>query len=61
MGLRLSEGSEVTGIDLDQHAEVAYDLEGAVHAPGTKPTPQAVIASAERLVATSAADGPSTP
>ena len=57
MGLRLSEESEATGIDLDQHAESAYDLEGVVHAPGTKPTPQAVIASAERLVATSASEG----
>ena len=57
MGLRLTEESEATGIDLDQHAESAYDLEGVVHAPGTKPTPQAVIASAERLVASSATEG----
>ena len=57
MGLRLSTESEAAGIDLDQHAEVAYDLEGTVHTPGTAPTPQAVIASAERLVATSASEG----
>ena len=61
MGLRLSPESEAGGIDLDQHAEVAYDLEGTVHTPGTKPTPQAVIASAERLVASSAAEGRPTP
>ena len=52
--------AEAKGIDLDQHAEVAYDLEGAVQTPGTAPTPQAVVASAERLVARSAAEGQPT-
>ncbi|MGY1636139.1 ammonium transporter [Geodermatophilus sp. SYSU D00742] len=54
IGLRLSKEAEVAGIDLDQHAEVAYDLEGGVQTPGAKPTPEAVVASAERLVASSA-------
>jgi Amt family ammonium transporter len=54
LGLRVSKEAEAGGIDLAEHAEVAYDLEGGVHAPGTRPTPEAVIASAERMTATSA-------
>lgn len=61
LGLRLSPEAEAKGIDLDQHAEAAYDLEGTVHTPGTAPTPQAVIASAERLVASSAGENRPTP
>jgi Amt family ammonium transporter len=53
IGLRVSAEAESTGIDLAEHAEVAYDLEGTLHTPGTAPTPAAVIASAERLVAES--------
>jgi Amt family ammonium transporter len=62
IGLRLSKEAELNGIDLAEHAEVAYDLEGAPNTPGTAPTPAAVIASAERLVAESEskpADAPS--
>jgi Amt family ammonium transporter len=54
VGLRVSKEAEVGGIDLAEHAEAAYDLEGGLHAPGTRPTPEAVIASAERVVAGSA-------
>ncbi|MGY1794246.1 ammonium transporter [Geodermatophilus sp. SYSU D00525] len=54
VGLRVSKEGESAGLDLTEHAEVAYDLEGAVHTPGTGPTPEAVVASAERLVAGSA-------
>jgi Amt family ammonium transporter len=54
LGLRVPEEAEAGGIDLGEHAEVAYDLEGGAHTPGTRPTPEAVIASAERLTATSA-------
>jgi Amt family ammonium transporter len=53
IGLRLGKEEEVNGIDLAQHAEVAYDLEGQAHTPGAGPTPEAVVASAERLVANS--------
>jgi Amt family ammonium transporter len=58
IGLRASQEAEVNGLDLAEHAEVAYDLEGSPYTPGTAPTPEAVIASAERLVATSAAKEP---
>ncbi len=51
IGLRASKEAEVDGLDVAEHAEVAYDLEGGPHTPGTAPTPEAVIASAERLVA----------
>jgi Amt family ammonium transporter len=54
LGLRVSTEAEVGGIDVAEHAEVAYDLDGGPHTPGTRPTPEAVIASAERLVAGSA-------
>ena len=54
IGLRRGKEQEVAGIDLAEHAEVAYDLEGKTHTPGTHTTPEAVIASAERLVAGSA-------
>ncbi|MBN1093416.1 ammonium transporter [Blastococcus sp. TML/M2B] len=60
LGLRVSPEAEAAGIDLDQHAEVAFDLEGSVQTPGTAPTPQAVVASAEALVARSAAEGQPT-
>jgi Amt family ammonium transporter len=60
IGLRLSKEAEVGGIDVAEHAEVAYDLEGGVHTPGTPATPEAVIASAERLVASSAGTEAST-
>ncbi|MCW2532644.1 MAG: ammonium transporter [Blastococcus sp.] len=60
IGLRLSKEAEVGGIDVAEHAEVAYDLEGGVHTPGTPATPEAVIASAERLVASSAGTESST-
>ena len=56
IGLRLPKEAEVDGVDLAEHAEVAYDLEGQVHTPGAGPTPEAVIASAERLVARSGAE-----
>nr|WP_275585764.1 ammonium transporter [Geodermatophilus sabuli] len=55
VGLRASKEGELAGHDLTEHAEVAYDLEGGVHTPGSGPTPEAVIASAERLVAGSVA------
>ena len=58
IGLRASQEAEVNGLDLAEHAEVAYDLEGSPYTPGTAPTPEAVIASAERLVATSASKEP---
>jgi ammonium transporter, Amt family len=61
IGLRVSKEAEVGGIDLAEHAEAAYDLEGGLHAPGTRPTPEAVIASAERLVAGSASQGAGRP
>jgi Amt family ammonium transporter len=51
LGLRVSKEEEVNGVDLAQHAEAAYDFEGQAHAPGSTATPEAVIASAERLVA----------
>jgi ammonium transporter, Amt family len=54
IGLRLGKEAEVGGIDVAEHAEVAYDLEGKTHTPGAHPTPEAVVASAERLVAGSA-------
>ncbi|MFD2090990.1 ammonium transporter [Blastococcus deserti] len=54
IGLRASRKAEADGLDLAEHAEVAYDLEGGPITPGTTPTPDAVIASAERLVAGSA-------
>ncbi|SEP20506.1 ammonium transporter [Trujillonella endophytica] len=57
IGLRLPEADEVRGVDLTEHAEVAYDLEGKAHTPGAGPTPDAVIASAERLTATAAPTG----
>ena len=61
IGLRASREAEVDGLDLAEHAEVAYDLEGGLHTPGTAPTPAAVIASAERLVASSATAGAQEP
>ncbi|MEV6346523.1 ammonium transporter [Actinoplanes sp. NPDC051851] len=54
IGLRLSPEKEAAGIDVVEHAELAYDLEGKAHAPGTGPTPEAVIASAEKLTAEAA-------
>ncbi|GIF19222.1 hypothetical protein BJ973_006267 [Actinoplanes tereljensis] len=54
IGFRLSAEKEAAGIDVVEHAEVAYDLEGSLHAPGTGPTPEAVIAAAERLTAKAA-------
>ncbi|MBB2947602.1 Amt family ammonium transporter [Actinoplanes lutulentus] len=51
IGFRLSAEKEAAGIDIVEHAELAYDLEGKPHAPGTAPTPAGVIASAERLTA----------
>jgi Amt family ammonium transporter len=57
IGLRAATEAEVAGLDLAEHAEVAYDLGGGTHTPGTAPTPEAVVASAERLVAGSARAG----
>jgi Amt family ammonium transporter len=57
IGFRLAEEKEVTGVDLVEHAEIAYDLEGKANAPGTGPTPQAVIASAERMTASAVPGG----
>ncbi|MEV6302589.1 ammonium transporter [Actinoplanes sp. NPDC051861] len=54
IGMRLSEEKETTGADIVEHAELAYDMEGKPHTPGTGPTPEAVIASAERLTASAA-------
>jgi Amt family ammonium transporter len=51
IGMRVSKEAEVNGIDLAEHAEVAYDLEGALHTPGATTTPESVIASAERIAA----------
>ncbi|MGK5113884.1 MULTISPECIES: ammonium transporter [unclassified Geodermatophilus] len=51
IGMRLPQEAEVNGIDLAEHAEIAYDLEGALHAPGQTTTPESVIASAERIAA----------
>jgi Amt family ammonium transporter len=57
IGFRLAEEKEVTGVDLVEHAEIAYDLEGKANAPGTGPTPEAVIASAERMTASAVPGG----
>jgi ammonium transporter, Amt family len=51
IGMRVSKEAEVNGIDLAEHAEVAYDLEGALHTPGATTTPESVVASAERIAA----------
>ncbi|MGY1631711.1 ammonium transporter [Geodermatophilus sp. SYSU D01186] len=51
VGMRVTKEVEVNGIDLAEHAEVAYDLEGALHTPGATSTPESVIASAERIAA----------
>jgi ammonium transporter, Amt family len=62
IGLRVSREAEVGGIDLSQHAEVAYDLEGKAQTPGAGPTPGSVVASAERIAAgTAARTGSGTP
>ena len=62
IGLRVSREAEVGGIDLSQHAEVAYDLEGKAQTPGVGPTPESVVASAERIAAgTAARTGSGTP
>jgi Amt family ammonium transporter len=57
IGFRLAEEKEVTGVDLVEHAEIAYDLEGKANAPGAGPTPEAVIASAERMTASAVPGG----
>ncbi|MGY1814621.1 ammonium transporter [Blastococcus sp. SYSU D00820] len=54
LGLRLTAEDEARGVDLVEHAEVAYDAEGKIHTPGAGPTPEAVIASAERITRTEA-------
>jgi Amt family ammonium transporter len=54
IGLRLSPEKEASGIDIVEHAELAYDFEGKPHTPGTAPTPAAVVASAEKLTADAA-------
>jgi Amt family ammonium transporter len=51
IGLRVDQQAEVEGIDVAEHAELAYDLEGGVHTPGATATPERVIASAERIAA----------
>jgi Amt family ammonium transporter len=38
MGFRVSEEDEVTGVDLSQHAETAYDWIGSIHT-GHSPSP----------------------
>jgi Amt family ammonium transporter len=54
IGLRLTPEKEETGVDIVEHAEIAYDFEGKPHTPGTAPTPAGVIASAEKLTSSAA-------
>jgi Amt family ammonium transporter len=44
IGLRLSTEKEAEGVDLAEHAEVAYDLEGKPGAPETTPAPAPSLA-----------------
>lgn len=57
LGLRVSKEEELSGIDVGQHAEVAYDLEGVLHTPGEASTAADAVASAERLIAAAAPVG----
>jgi ammonium transporter, Amt family len=61
IGLRVTTEAEVNGIDVAEHAEAAYDLEGALHTPGATTTPESVIASAERIAASAPSPRSGTP